>query len=219
MLDSILLPLGGVLLAAGLGVGLYFKVFGKKSGPKKIVEAKVVPPADLSRVSIGHPERYPPYEPYNAFVERTGWKVPIGDPELADIPYEDLHAQWRRVMQHMDYEEVNAVGHYNAEPWGKKGDCDKFVVTFRAALMEKFPQFKSSYRVAHCLTRGKGSSQVWHAVLLVWTTQGVYVLDNLKGAPWPVEQTGYDPNFWLMEYRTPDHDGRTSDFWVPLSVS
>jgi predicted transglutaminase-like cysteine proteinase len=66
------------------------------------------------------------------------------------------------------------------------GDCEDFALAKRSALIkEGLPA--SSLRIAYVKTR-KG---VGHAVLVVKTSRGDYVLDNLAQAIKPMSQTGY----------------------------
>jgi predicted transglutaminase-like cysteine proteinase len=66
------------------------------------------------------------------------------------------------------------------------GDCEDFALTKRRALINAgIPA--SSLRIAYVKTRrGEG-----HAILIVKTTDGDFVLDNLNASVRPLSQTGY----------------------------
>jgi predicted transglutaminase-like cysteine proteinase len=80
------------------------------------------------------------------------------------------------------------------------GDCEDYVLAKRKELVRSgIPP--SSLRIAAVKTR----DGIGHAVLVVNTTRGQYVLDNLTAAIRPLPQTGYrvvamqsaDPYVWL----------------------
>lgn len=62
------------------------------------------------------------------------------------------------------------------------GDCDDYVLTKRAILREAFPYDHDSFRIATCWDE----TGAYHAVLVVDTDQGAYVLDNREHRviPW-----------------------------------
>lgn len=79
------------------------------------------------------------------------------------------------------------------------GDCEDYVLTKRRALI-KAGVAPSSLRIAYVKTSwGEG-----HAILVVKTSKGDYVLDNLNGKVRPISQSGYrmvsmsgaDPRKW-----------------------
>ena len=66
------------------------------------------------------------------------------------------------------------------------GDCEDYVLAKRRALMrEGLPA--SALRIAYVKTR----SGVGHAILVVKTSKGDYVLDNLNRSVRPLSQAGY----------------------------
>ena len=67
-----------------------------------------------------------------------------------------------------------------------QGDCEEYALAKRARLIEAgwSPEV---LRLAAVVAPGVGA----HAVLVVLTDQGDYVLDNLAGAPTRVDRTGY----------------------------
>lgn len=66
------------------------------------------------------------------------------------------------------------------------GDCEDYVLAKRRALIrEGLPA--SSLRIAYVKTR----SGVGHAILVVKTSKGDYVLDNLNRSVRPLSQAGY----------------------------
>jgi predicted transglutaminase-like cysteine proteinase len=79
------------------------------------------------------------------------------------------------------------------------GDCEDYVLAKRRALI-KAGLPASSLRIAYVKTR-KG---VGHAILVVKTSKGDYVLDNLNKSVRPLSQSGYriismsgaNPNKW-----------------------
>lgn len=66
------------------------------------------------------------------------------------------------------------------------GDCEDYVVTKRSRLI-KLGIPAGALRIAHVRTR-RGQD---HAILIVRTSQGDLVLDNLTNAIKPVSQTGH----------------------------
>lgn len=89
-----------------------------------------------------------------------------------------------------------------ADVWSvdvSSGDCEDFALTKRRALI-KAGLPASSLRLAYVKTkRGEG-----HAILVVKTTRGDFVLDNLNASVRPLSQSGYniistagaDPMVW-----------------------
>ena len=84
---------------------------------------------------------------------------------------------------------------------GSSGDCEDYALTKRAALLRKgFPS--SSLLMTSVVTR-RGES---HAVLMVRTDRGDFVLDNLNSLVKPWSATGYrfismqspdNPRMWV----------------------
>ena len=76
-----------------------------------------------------------------------------------------------------------------ADVWSasaKSGDCEDYVLAKRRALI-KAGLPASSLRIAYVKTRrGEG-----HAILVVKTSKGDYVLDNLNTSVRPLSQSGY----------------------------
>jgi predicted transglutaminase-like cysteine proteinase len=76
-----------------------------------------------------------------------------------------------------------------ADVWSvnvSSGDCEDFALTKRRALI-KAGLPPSSLRIAYVKTRsGEG-----HAILVVKTSNGDYVLDNLNTSVRPLSQSGY----------------------------
>ncbi len=66
------------------------------------------------------------------------------------------------------------------------GDCEDYLLAKRRALI-KAGISASALRIAHVKTRGG----VGHAILVVKTTRGDYVLDNLNRSVRPLSQAGY----------------------------
>jgi predicted transglutaminase-like cysteine proteinase len=89
-----------------------------------------------------------------------------------------------------------------ADVWSassSSGDCEDYVLAKRRALIKSgLPA--SALRIAYVKTRGG----VGHAILVVKTSKGEFVLDNLNRAIRPLSQTGYriisisgaDPKQW-----------------------
>ena len=89
-----------------------------------------------------------------------------------------------------------------ADVWdasASSGDCEDYVLAKRRALM-KAGLPSSALRIAYVKTR----AGVGHAILVVKTNRGDYVLDNLNRSVRPLSQSGYrivsmsgaDPNKW-----------------------
>lgn len=77
----------------------------------------------------------------------------------------------------------------DADVWtadATSGDCEDYVLAKRRALI-KAGLPASSLRIAYVKTRGG----IGHAVLVVKTTRGDYVLDNLNRSVRPLSQMGY----------------------------
>lgn len=55
-----------------------------------------------------------------------------------------------------------------------RGDCDDYALTKRAFLIEAFPEYRNCFRICTCWIQNKE----YHAVLIVDTDSGSYVLDN-----------------------------------------
>jgi predicted transglutaminase-like cysteine proteinase len=69
---------------------------------------------------------------------------------------------------------------------GSSGDCEDYVLAKRRALI-KAGFSPSALRIAYVMTSwGEG-----HAILVVKTTKGDVVLDNLNGTVRPLSQSGY----------------------------
>ena len=76
-----------------------------------------------------------------------------------------------------------------ADVWSvnvSSGDCEDFALTKRRALI-KAGLPASSLRIAYVKTRAGED----HAILVVKTSKGDYVLDNLHSSVRPLSQTGY----------------------------
>jgi predicted transglutaminase-like cysteine proteinase len=79
------------------------------------------------------------------------------------------------------------------------GDCEDYVLAKRRALI-RAGMSASALRIAYVKTRGG----VGHAILVVKTTKGDFVLDNLNRSVRPLSQSGYriismsgaDPMSW-----------------------
>jgi len=67
------------------------------------------------------------------------------------------------------------------------GDCDDYAVTKRALLIEAFPDNRNDFRLATCWAENKE----YHAVLVVDTEGGSYVLDNNHERIEPYGKLGY----------------------------
>lgn len=63
-----------------------------------------------------------------------------------------------------------------------RGDCDDYVLTKRALLREAFPDNHEAFRIATCWDE----TGEYHAVLMVDTDRGTFVLDNreISVKPW-----------------------------------
>lgn len=84
---------------------------------------------------------------------------------------------------------IRPVNDGAADVWSvnvSAGDCEDFALTKRRHLIQAgLPA--SSLRIAYVKTRsGEG-----HAILVVKTTSGDFVLDNLNGTVRPLSQSGY----------------------------
>ena len=86
---------------------------------------------------------------------------------------------------------------------GSSGDCEDYALTKRAALLRK--GFPTSALLMTTVVTGRGES---HAVLMVRTDRGDFVLDNLTQVVKPWNNTGY--RFTLMQ--SPDNPR----IWVRL---
>jgi len=84
---------------------------------------------------------------------------------------------------------------------GSSGDCEDYALTKRAALLRK--GFPSSALLMTTVVTGRGEP---HAVLMVRTDRGDFVLDNLSQVVKPWNSTGYrfismqspdNPRIWL----------------------
>ena len=81
--------------------------------------------------------------------------------------------------------------------WPKEGDCDDYSVTKRHELRK--------LSTPSCLAVVKTSAGVGHCVLIVQTTSGEYVLDNLHSSPVTRKQCGHafiieqttNPSIWI----------------------
>lgn len=76
-----------------------------------------------------------------------------------------------------------------ADVWNasaSSGDCEDYVLAKRRALI-KAGMSASALRIAFVKTRGG----VGHAILVVKTTKGDFVLDNLNRSVRPLSQSGY----------------------------
>jgi predicted transglutaminase-like cysteine proteinase len=76
-----------------------------------------------------------------------------------------------------------------ADTWSASasaGDCEDYVLAKRRALLEQGLS-AGALRIAHVRTRGGED----HAILVVKTTRGDFVLDNLDGKVRPLSQSGY----------------------------
>ena len=100
----------------------------------------------------------------------------------------DIMATLKRVNTHVN----NAITPRNdsgADVWNASatsGDCEDYVLAKRRALI-KAGLPPSSLRIAYVKTRGG----VGHAILVVMTTKGDFVLDNLNRSVRPLSQSGY----------------------------
>ena len=103
-------------------------------------------------------------------------------------------ANWKQILE-INYTVNNSVEPLTddeiygvEERWtypGSVGDCEDYVVTKRARLI-RMGLPPGALRIAFAKTRsGEG-----HAVLIVRTTKGDYVLDNRTSAIRPMSQTG-----------------------------
>lgn len=67
------------------------------------------------------------------------------------------------------------------------GDCDDYALSKRALLIESFPENKNDFRLATCWCENKE----YHAVLVVDTVAGSFVLDNRHAKIQPYKRLGY----------------------------
>ncbi len=77
----------------------------------------------------------------------------------------------------------------SADTWSASasaGDCEDYVLAKRRALLDHGLS-AGALRIAHVKTRGGED----HAILVVKTTHGDFVLDNLDGKVRPLGQSGY----------------------------
>jgi predicted transglutaminase-like cysteine proteinase len=113
----------------------------------------------------------------------------------------DIMATLKRVNARVN----NAIAPRNdgaADVWNASatsGDCEDYVLAKRRALIDAgLPA--SALRIAYVKTR----SDVGHAILVVKTSRGDFVLDNLNTSVRPLSQSGYriisvsgaDPRQW-----------------------
>ena len=113
----------------------------------------------------------------------------------------DVMATLKRVNSHVN-NSITPRNDKGADVWTANatvGDCEDYVLAKRRALI-KAGLPASSLRIAYVKTRGG----VGHAILVVKTSRGDYVLDNLNRSVRPLSQAGYriisisgsDPKSW-----------------------
>lgn len=101
---------------------------------------------------------------------------------------------WLRLVEIV--EEVRGAHAYEANGvqgdwWGKYGfDCKAFALTFKKDALVYLPE--GSVRLATCK-----AGNFYHAVCLVFTGNGVYVMDNQHNKPMPWKSLNY--NEWAVE--------------------
>lgn len=101
---------------------------------------------------------------------------------------EDTMAILRRVNSNVNAS-IRPRNDGGADVWNASatsGDCEDYVLAKRRALI-KAGLPSSSLRIAYVKTR----SGVGHAILVVKTSKGDYVLDNLNRSVRPLSQSGY----------------------------
>jgi predicted transglutaminase-like cysteine proteinase len=101
---------------------------------------------------------------------------------------EDVMATLKKVNARVN-SSIRPRNDKGADVWtvnASAGDCEDYVMTKRRALIKAgIPA--SSLRIAYVKTR----SGVGHAILIVKTSKGDFVLDNLNRAVRPLSQSGY----------------------------
>lgn len=101
---------------------------------------------------------------------------------------EDVLQTLKRVNAHVN-RAIKPRNDRGADVWtasATSGDCEDYVLAKRRALV-KAGFSASALRIAYVKTRsGEG-----HAILVVKTSQGELVLDNLNGSVRPLSQSGY----------------------------
>lgn len=157
-----------------LGGGLFF--YKKKAKDKA---KRTIPPSS----------NLPAGKPWEGHTAHKRWTEEGGedhfDHERTMSMSEDA---WLTLCEIM--EEVRGAHAFEDNPvagdwWGVHGfDCKAFARTFKLDCEVYFP--KGSARLATCKT-----SKFYHAVCLVYTNRGVYVLDNLHSKPVPWDKVDY----------------------------
>ncbi|MES1158696.1 MAG: transglutaminase-like cysteine peptidase, partial [Terricaulis silvestris] len=85
------------------------------------------------------------------------------------------------------------LSHPNGDQGAPRGDCEDYVLEKRSRLIAQgFDQRSLSIAVALAPSEGR------HAVLVVHTSRGDFVLDNLRETPMPIEQLPY---VWVSAQR------------------
>lgn len=108
-----------------------------------------------------------------------------------------LHKVNARVNRAITPRADGAVDSWSAS--ASSGDCEDYVLAKRRALIQAGIS-PSALRIAYVKTRGGEG----HAILVVKTSRGEFVLDNLNGKVRPLSQSGYrmismsgaDPRKW-----------------------
>jgi predicted transglutaminase-like cysteine proteinase len=137
-------------------------------------------------------------QPRDAVMNRQRWN------ELTEI-----NRRVNRDIEPVTDQELYGVAEHWTYPTDNRGDCEDYVLLKRRQLIERgWPESALLITVVRD-TKGDG-----HAVLTVRTTEGDFILDNVRDEILPWSQTGYRfvkrqsqwaPNIWVS---LPDDTGR-----------
>lgn len=117
---------------------------------------------------------------------------------MNDAVWQDLVDINREVNRKITYR-IDAQNHPQLpvpEQWnvlleGGYGDCDDYAATKRHFLRNRYPQHHDHFRLATCWVDAGRTAGSYHAVLIVETDQGAYVLDNNLRRPILMEDVNY----------------------------
>lgn len=136
----------------------------------------------------------PKGEPWEGVTAHQRWKQEGRDHFTAESVAEMTNALWGKMIAasvDIRYSRVYTPNPDEGDWWGVSGfDCKSYALAFKRELIRQGVD-PGAVRLATC----KGGS--YHAVCLVFTTDGVYSLDNRLSKPTPWEMTGYME--WAVE--------------------
>ncbi len=172
-------------IVIGLLIGGLFIIKSKKEDkPRQAPPAPIVVP-----VQSWGPAIFPAAEDYIAWQKRNNFPVSDGEPIPRAVALADMQFVFNSVMGMMTYVADDGPHDYTGDLPMSAGDCEDFAIMFRYRALEAgIP--RNCMRMVHVRTETGG----WHAVLGIWTTSGLYVLDQRKGikaGPWPYASAGY----------------------------